>query len=40
MRRIVMFGLLVLAVPVLAAGQTKDDFAYWDLNANGDFDVF
>ncbi len=36
MRRIVMFGLLVLAVPVLAAGQTKDDFAYWDLNANGD----
>ena len=36
MRRTVMFGLLALAVPVLAAGQTKDDFAYWDLSGNGD----
>lgn len=36
MRRTVTFGLLALAVPVLAAGQTKDDFAYWDLNGNGD----
>ena len=36
MRRTVMFGLLALAVPVLAAAQTKDDFAYWDLNGNGD----
>ena len=31
-RRIVTFGLLALAVPVVAAGQTKDDFAYWDAN--------
>ncbi|MCY4507475.1 MAG: Ig-like domain-containing protein [Acidobacteria bacterium] len=36
MRRIVTFGLLALAVPMLAVGQTKDDFAYWDRNANGD----
>ena len=36
MRRTVTFGLLALAVPVLAAGQTKDDFAYWDLSGNGD----
>ena len=39
-RRTVMFGLLALAVPVLAAGQTKDDFEYWDLNGNGDLTVF
>ena len=31
-----MFGLLALAVPVLAGAQTKDDFGYWDLNGNGD----
>ena len=39
MRRTVTFGLLALAVPALASlasAQTKDDFAYWDLNANGD----
>ena len=36
MRRIVTFGLCVLALPMLAAAQTKDDFAYWDANNNGD----
>ena len=36
MRRTVTFGLLALAVPALAVAQTKDDFAYWDLNGNGD----
>ena len=36
MRRIVTFGLCVLVAPVLAFGQTKDDFAYWDLSGNGD----
>ena len=35
-RRIVTFGLCVLALPMLAAAQTKDDFAYWDANNNGD----
>ena len=35
MRRIVTFGLC-LALPVLAAGQTKDDFEFWDQNNNGD----
>ena len=25
-----------LALPVLVAGQTKDDFRYWDANGNGD----
>ena len=29
MRRIVTFGLCALAVPMLAAGQTKDNFEYW-----------
>ena len=36
MRRIVTFGLCALALPMLAAAQTKDDFAYWDANNNGD----
>ena len=36
MRRIVTFGLCALAVPMLAAGQTKDNFEYWDTNQNGD----
>ena len=36
MRRIVTFGLCALALPMLAAGQTKDDFEYWDTNNNGD----
>ena len=36
MRRIVTFGLCALAVPMLAAGQTKDDFEFWDTNNNGD----
>ena len=36
MRRIVMFGLCALAVPMLAAGQTQDDFEFWDRNNNGD----
>ena len=36
MRRIVTFGFFVLALPVVAAAQTKDDFAYWDLSGNGD----
>ena len=36
MRRIVMFGFCVLAVPMLAAGQTRDDFEFWDRNNNGD----
>ncbi|MCY4508617.1 MAG: MlaD family protein [Acidobacteria bacterium] len=36
MRRIVTFGLCVLALPMLAAGQTKDDFEFWDQNNNGD----
>ena len=36
MRRIVTFGLCVLALPMLAAAQTKDDFAYWDANNSGD----
>ena len=36
MRRIVTFGLCVLVAPMLAFGQTKDDFEYWDLNGNGD----
>ena len=36
MRRIATFGLLALALPVVATAQTKDDFAYWDLSGNGD----
>ena len=36
MRCIVTFGLCALVVPVLVAGQTKDDFEYWDANNNGD----
>ena len=36
MRRIVTFGLCALALPMLAAGQTKDDFEFWDQNNNGD----
>ncbi len=36
MRRITTFGLCALALPILAAAQTKDDFEYWDLNNNGD----
>ena len=36
MRRIVTFGLCALALPMLATAQTKDDFAYWDANNNGD----
>ena len=36
MRRIVTFGLCALAVTMLAAGQTKDNFEYWDTNQNGD----
>ena len=36
MRRIVTFGLCALALPMLAAAQTQDDFAYWDANNNGD----
>ena len=36
MRRIVTFGLCALALPMLAAAQTKDDFEFWDLNNNGD----
>ena len=36
MRRIVMFGFCALAVPMLAAGQTQDDFEFWDRNNNGD----
>jgi len=36
LRRILTFGLCALVVPVLAAGQTKDDFEYWDSNGNGD----
>ena len=36
MRRIATFGLCALALPMLAAAQTKDDFAYWDANNNGD----
>ena len=36
MRRIVTFGLFALALPMVAAAQTKDDFAYWDLSGNGD----
>ena len=36
MRRIVTFGLCALAVPMLVAGQTKDNFEYWDTNQNGD----
>ena len=35
-RRIVTFGLFALALPMVAAAQTKDDFEYWDLNGNGD----
>ena len=35
-RRIVTFGLCALTLPLLAAAQTKDDFAYWDANNNGD----
>ena len=35
--RIVTFGFCAaLAMPVLAAGTTKDDFEYWDANGNGD----
>ena len=30
MRRIVTFGLCALALPMLAAGQTKDDFEFWE----------
>ena len=36
MRRIVTIGLCALALPMLAAGQTKDDFEFWDSNNNGD----
>ena len=36
MRRIVTFGLCALAVAMLAAGQTRDDFEHWDANNNGD----
>ena len=36
MRHIVTFGFCALAMPMLAAGQTKDDFEYWDTNNNGD----
>ena len=36
MRRIVTFGLFALALPMVAAAQTKDDFGYWDLSGNGD----
>ena len=36
MRRIVTFGLCALALPMAAAGQTKDDFEFWDANNNGD----
>ena len=36
MRRIVTFGLCALALLMLAAGQTKDDFEFWDQNNNGD----
>ena len=36
MRRIVTFGLCALALPMLAAGQTKNDFEFWDQNNNGD----
>ena len=36
MQRIATFGLFALALPVVAAAQTKDDFAYWDLSGNGD----
>ena len=36
MRRIVTFGLCALALPMLAAGQTQDDFEFWDANNNGD----
>ena len=36
MRRIVTFGFCALLVPMLAVGQTKDDFEYWDVNNNGD----
>ena len=36
MRRILTFALCALALPMLAAGQTKDDFEFWDLNNNGD----
>ena len=35
-RRIVTFGPCALAVPMLVAAQTKDDFEYWDTNNNGD----
>ena len=37
--RIAVIGAIVTAtvvLPVAAQAQTKDDFAYWDLNGNGD----
>ena len=36
MRRIVTLGLCVLVAPMLAFGQTEDDFEYWDTSGNGD----
>ena len=29
---VVTFGLCALALPMLAAGQIKDDFEFWDQN--------
>ena len=29
-------GLIALALAALPAAQSRDDFAYWDSNGNGD----